>query len=127
MNPVVIVHLIAAVLAIAAAVPLIRRKVKMNDWYGVRIPASFASEDAWFDINHYGGRLLLFWGLTIAGTATVGAFLEKKEWITYNWVALVVIVGGLAVVIAKIYGYARARKGANRPPGAIPPSSSGAD
>ncbi len=112
MNPVVIVHFVAAVVAIAAAVPLIQRKVKMNQWYGVRIPATFASEEVWFDVNRYAGRLLLFWGFAIATTAIVGAFLEKKDWIAYNWTALAVITGGLALILVKVLKYARKDKNA---------------
>jgi uncharacterized membrane protein len=107
MNPVVIGHLLAAIIAMIAAVPLAQRKVKMNSWYGVRIPAAFASEKAWFEINQYGGRLLFAWGLVIAVTATVGAFLGKKDWVTYDWTALAIILGGLALVVAKIFGFAR--------------------
>jgi uncharacterized membrane protein len=70
----------------------------MNHWYGVRIPASFASEEAWFEINYYGGRLLLVWGLTIAAIAIGGA---------YNWTALVLILGGLTLVVLKVLAYAR--------------------
>lgn len=107
MNPVVVIHLVASAIVVAAAVPLIQRKVKMNHWYGVRIPAAFVSEEAWLAIDHYGGCLLLFWGIVIAGTAIVGAFLDKKDWITYNWTALVIVIGGLAFVVAKTYWYAR--------------------
>jgi uncharacterized membrane protein len=112
MNPVVIVHFVAAVVAIAAAVPLIQRKVKMNPWYGVRLPATFASEKGWFDINHYAGRLLFFWGCAIAGMAIIGAFLERKNWVAYNCIAFVVIAGGLALVLVKVLKYARKHKGA---------------
>ena len=109
MNPVVIVHLLSAAVAIISAVPLIRGQVKMNRWYGVRIPAAFESEERWFDLNRYGGRLLLRWGASIAATAVVGAFLEKKDWIAYNWSALVVIMGGLAIVVLKIHSHAKNR------------------
>jgi uncharacterized membrane protein len=109
MNPVIIVHLLAAIVAVTASVPLIQKRVKMNHWYGVRIPASFASEEAWFDINRYGGRLLLAWGLAIAATAIGGAFLERKDWVAYNWTSLVIILGGLTLVLVKILAYARKR------------------
>jgi len=112
MNPIVVIHLLASVLVISLSVPLIRRKVKMNHWYGVRIPASFVSDEAWYDINHYGGRLLFYWGLAIAGTAGFGAFLKEQNWIIYNWTALVVILGGLALVVANIYRYAQKNHGA---------------
>lgn len=110
MNPVALVNLLAAVVVIVISVPLIRRKVKMNYWYGVRIPATFASEEAWFDINHYAGRLLLIWGLVLATTATVGVFLTRQHWVVYNRTALAIILGGLAIAVAKILLYARNRK-----------------
>jgi uncharacterized membrane protein len=110
MNPVAIVHLFAAGAVIAAALPLIRRKVKMNHWYGFRIPEAFVSEERWMEINHYGGRLLLFWGLVLGATAVVGAFLQKKDWVAYDWTALAIVVIGLAVVMAQTYRYARNAK-----------------
>lgn len=106
MNPVALGHLIAAGVAIAAAVPLIRRRVKMNPWYGVRIPAAFESEARWFEINHYGGKLLFTWGVVLSAVALVGMVLPGGYWLIYNWGALVVIVGGLAVVIWKVRRHA---------------------
>lgn len=113
MNPVVIVHFLAAVVTIALSVPLIGRKVPMNRWYGVRIPAAFTSEAAWYNLNRYGGRLLLVWGLAIAATASTGAFLAREHWIAYNWTALVIIMGGLGCVVARVYWYARRQTGAD--------------
>lgn len=109
MNPIAIAHLAVAAIVIVTAVPLIRRRVKMNHWYGVRFRASFASDEAWYDINHYGGRLLLYWGLVIAATAVVGTLLERRDWIAYDRVALVIVVGGLGLVVAKVYWYASKR------------------
>lgn len=115
MNPVVIVHFVAAILAIAAAVPLMRGAVKMNSWYGVRIPAAFESEESWLDLNRYGVRLLFQWGLCIAATALVGSQLRKNAWVTYDWAALVIVMGGLALVIALIFRHARKKKSGGRP------------
>lgn len=109
MNPVVVVHFLAALVTIVAAVPLIRRRVKMNHWYGVRIPAAFASEEAWYDINHHGGRLLLYWGISIAATALIGAFVGRPYWVAYNWIALGVILVGLVGVLVQVGRYARKR------------------
>lgn len=112
MNPIPIVHPCAAVITAIVSVPMIRKKVKMNDWYGIRIRASFESEAAWYEINEYGGRLLLAWSSLIAATAMVGVFLERRYWLTYNWTAVVIIGGGLALVIEKILVYARKRNNA---------------
>lgn len=109
MNPVVAVHFVAALVAIVISVPLIRRRVKMNDWYGIRIPAAFESEEVWYDINQYGGRLFLGWGVLMAVMAIAGAFLPKSAWLAYNCTALAIIFGGLATVVTKIFRYARSR------------------
>ena len=110
MNPIAILHLIAAGAIIAAAVPLIRKRIKMNGWYGVRIPEAFESEEAWIEINHYGGRYILWWGIAVAVTSMLGLPLEKKNWIVYDWISLVVILGGLFVAVLKTCQYARKRK-----------------
>jgi uncharacterized membrane protein len=52
------------VLLIALAVPLIRRRVKPNRLYGLRVPATFADEYVWFEANARSGRDLLNLGLT---------------------------------------------------------------
>ena len=106
-NPVVIVHLAAALVGVVVSVPLIGRRVRMNRWYGVRIREAFVSEERWFEINEYGGRLLLKWSLAIAATAAVGAFLPSRDWVAYDWAALVVVLGGLALVMALIHQHAR--------------------
>jgi hypothetical protein len=106
------IHLIAAMVAALLAIPLIQRKVKMNDWYGFRIAAAFESEAAWFDINHYGGRLLLGWAAVTAVTAIVGLTLEKQHLRAYCWAAAVIMLGGLAVMAFMASSYAKQRKGA---------------
>ncbi len=50
-------------LLVALAIPLIRRIVRPNRVYGIRIPAAFASEEAWYRINRHGGFCLLAFGI----------------------------------------------------------------
>lgn len=107
MNPVVVVHFLAGLVSIGVALPLIRKKVPMNGWYGIRIPAAFKSDDAWYELNRYGGWLFLVWGLSIVATSIAGALVSKSGWIAYNFIALVVIVGGLVTVLSLIYRHAR--------------------
>jgi hypothetical protein len=103
MNLVAAIHLAISILVIVAALPLFGQKVRMNRWYGVRIPEAFTFDARWFEINRYGGKLLVVWGIVIAATAIVGLFLDKRFWTAYDWSALVVVMGGLVVVIARIY------------------------
>ncbi len=48
------------------AVPLIRRQVKMNRWYGVRMPKAYVSDANWYAINEFGGRWLAAAGAILA-------------------------------------------------------------
>ena len=110
MNPTAIVYGIVAVIIVNLALPLIGRRVKMNSWYGVRIPESFRSESRWYEINEYGGRLLIYWAALIALVASSGLFVRKEHWESYAWTSTVIILGGLGLVVAAIYRYAAKTK-----------------
>jgi uncharacterized membrane protein len=47
------------------AIPLILRMVPMNRYYGVRIPKAFTSDANWYELNAYGGWLLLIYGVCL--------------------------------------------------------------
>lgn len=106
MNPVVVIHFMAGLLAVAVSLPLLLGKVKRNAWYGVRIRAAFVSEAAWYAINRHGGRLFLAWGLALVLTAVVGAFLPRELWIAYNWAVVALVICGLGGIVAAVYRYA---------------------
>jgi hypothetical protein len=55
------VNLGFAILITVISIPLVKRKISMNPWYGVRIPKSFESEENWYKINAYGGKRLILW------------------------------------------------------------------
>jgi hypothetical protein len=110
MNPIAIVHVIVGLLAIAVSVPLAKRKVKMNPWYGIRIPEAFKSEERWFEINHYGGRLMLWWAISIVIVATIGLLLPRNYWIIYSFSAAGIILAGLGLVVVCIFKYAAKTK-----------------
>jgi hypothetical protein len=57
---------------IAVSVPLIARMVPMNRWYGVRTRKAFASEDNWYELNAYGGKLLAVYGGFLVVVGVIG-------------------------------------------------------
>jgi uncharacterized membrane protein len=65
-------------LFIGLSIPLMRRSVKMNHWYGVRIAKSFESEENWYKINEYGGRLLMRWSALIVLIGYVTLFVPMR-------------------------------------------------
>lgn len=106
MNPIAIVHGIVAVVSVLIALPLVRRRVKRNAWYGVRISESYKSEDRWYEINEYGGRLLIYWAALIALLSASGLFIEREHWPLYSAVSTSIMLAGLGGVIVKIFRYA---------------------
>ncbi len=63
MIPPIVVHCGIGLLTAALAIPLILRMVPMNRYYGIRIPKAFKSDENWYDINAYGGKVLLIYGV----------------------------------------------------------------
>jgi hypothetical protein len=110
MNPIAIIHLVAGLFVIGLALPLVKRKIRMNQWYGVRIQESFKSEERWFEINQYGGRLMVWWGVGLAIIAGIGLPLEKKYWSIYSFSALGFLLAGLGLVTILIFRYAAKTK-----------------
>lgn len=63
MIPPVVAHCGIGLVTIAISIPLVLRKVPMNRLYGIRVPKAFKSDANWYDINAYGGKLFLAFGL----------------------------------------------------------------
>lgn len=48
-----------SLLIVAFSIPLVRESVEMNRWYGIKIPKAYKSEENWYAINKYGGKVLI--------------------------------------------------------------------
>ena len=66
-----IMNLSVGFLAGVLAIPLITKGVARNGSYGFRFETSFQSDEAWYAINAYGGKWILFWSLVILGGGVV--------------------------------------------------------
>jgi uncharacterized membrane protein len=49
--------------------PLATRRVGPNRWYGLRVPATFADRQVWFDANALTGRDMIGLGVTVAAVS----------------------------------------------------------
>lgn len=111
MNPIALVHLVAGILIIAISVPLVRKKVSMNRFYGFRIDEAFESEKKWYDINAYGGSLSLRWGFLFVIAGLIGIALPAGYWFVYACSSLILFVAIFAVIIVKVSRFARRNSG----------------
>jgi hypothetical protein len=90
----------AGLLLMGLAVPLIRRKVRPNAWYGFRVRQTLADPDIWYAANAYTGKHLLVVGVITVLTA-VG--LYRVPGITLDTYALAcggIILAALTVCVA---------------------------
>ena len=60
-----IMQVIPGLLMIGLSVPLIRRMVAPNPWYGFRVRRTLGDPAAWYEANAYSGRCFLSAGIVI--------------------------------------------------------------
>ncbi len=94
----------AAILFIVGALPLLKREIEPNRWYGIRIRKAFASEENWYRINQYGARRLIFWSVAVLLGAAAGLFLPLSAdgflfWLYLGLPVLVALVSCLEVLV----------------------------
>ncbi len=68
-----------AVLSIGIGIPLVKRKIKMNHFYGFRIKKSFESEDIWYDINAYAGKQFIIWSIPMIIAGIIYFFIPIHD------------------------------------------------
>ena len=85
-------------LFIGLAIPLIRRRIKPNKTYGLRLPATFADEWVWYEANARTGRDLIYGGLC---QLTAAVLLLPVPFIAYVLInAAVILASTLWMVVA---------------------------
>ena len=92
-------------LFIGLAVPLIRRRVKPNQLYGIRVNATFADEWVWYEANARSGRDLAILGALQLVIAVSLSLLPTKE-LNYVLINAAFLVAG--TITFGIVGWRRA-------------------
>ena len=92
----------------AVAQPLVARKVKPNDWYGVRTPKTKANADIWYKANEYGGRVIRALGVGVGVAAVV--LLPLAYWSVSAYAlacAAALLIGTLGMAVLNVKYIAR--------------------
>jgi len=58
-------NVFVGILVIALCLPLLKNKIRMNYFYGIRFRKSFESDENWYKINQFGARRMTFWSVVI--------------------------------------------------------------
>ena len=88
------------------SIPMIKEKVKMNNFYGVRFAKSFESDENWYKINKKGGILMFRWSIIVL-LLGLTCFVQPRIEGVIMWVHLMAPLG---YVVASIQSYNYARK-----------------
>lgn len=103
-----LIFLITGLLFAGLGVPLWRRRVRPNAWYGLRVRSTFADERVWYDANEASGRDLSLLGLVVAvgslGAALVPGILPLEH------VVLLLVVTTLGSGVYAWIGITRANR-----------------
>jgi hypothetical protein len=78
-------NIFSSIVIAALSIPLIRRSVKMNKFYGIRIKEALESDQNWYDINEFGGKKMFKWSIIICLSGFVSFFVDynKYEYMIY--------------------------------------------
>ncbi|MEN8193816.1 MAG: SdpI family protein [Bacteroidota bacterium] len=60
-----LIYFLVGLLFIFISLPLIKRKIKINHWYGIRLPQTMKDERIWYEVNARSGKHLLILGIII--------------------------------------------------------------
>jgi uncharacterized membrane protein len=92
----------------AFSVPLFRRRIRPNRWYGLRTPATFADEAVWYEANARSGRDLIVLGLLVLCLALLLPVLPVLPESAHGGVLTAALVGGVLLVAG--VGWRRAER-----------------
>ncbi len=94
-----IISTLLSVLFVGIAIPLIRRRVPPNHWYGLRVPATLADEHVWYEANVVAGRDFVKVGAVTFLAGLLSLFLPLPVWAGVLLWAGIVEIAVLAAVI----------------------------
>lgn len=101
---------VSALLTIAGGLPLKRRKIKPNWFYGFRTPATLKDEALWYDVNEKTGKDLVVLGnvLAVLAAAMFGIGVSPMNF-TGVCIAWMLMFGSLSVFRCLVFVSQRTR------------------
>ena len=100
MNSIFLIYLAVGIICIAISIPLIKRKIKINNWYGVRLPQTMKNEEIWYEVNEKSGKHLFAFGTIIIFFSIlfyIGNFFSSI--VSFVIMTVLILVGTIIIVI----------------------------
>lgn len=106
MVPIPDVHMGLGILIVLVSIPLVLKIVPMNHAYGVRVRKAFVSDRNWYEINAYGGKLLVVFGLFLIAFAHFTRDMAPAPRSPWAPVYMVVPLLAILPILARIKAFA---------------------
>lgn len=90
----------------AIGLPLARRRIKPNFWYGVRLGPTLKDESIWYDVNEKAGRELAVLGVCVVLLAALAPIASDSVLVNSLVQTSVLLVGTVFVAVRSV-GLAR--------------------
>jgi MFS family permease len=100
-------YVVAGLVLAALSVPLIRRRVGPNAWYGFRVRRTLQDAAVWYEVNAYAGRRLFVAGLVTAAAALALALVPGLSVDLYALACLAAALVAIGVAIVQSFRYLR--------------------
>jgi uncharacterized membrane protein len=105
METILILYVILGLLMVVLAVPLIKRKVRPNGFYGFRVPQTLNDPAVWYAVNAHFGRRLLLTGIATTLAAVVLYRVPGLDVDSYAWALLAVFALFFGVGVVQSWRY----------------------
>jgi uncharacterized membrane protein len=99
---------VLGVLLAALGWPMAARRVRPNRWYGLRVPATFADEQVWYDANAVAGRDMMVLGAVLAAVSLALPRLTGLRGSPYAAVCAAIL--GVGSVVMAVRGWRLANR-----------------
>lgn len=93
-----ILYVASGALLCVISIPLIRRRIPPNHWYGLRLPRTLSDPEVWYEANAYAARRFFAVGVIFLIYAVVG-YASALEMVDYALGSLAVVLIGLTIAL----------------------------
>lgn len=101
MNNAGLINVMIGLVVLLVSLPLVYNKIKMNRWYGIRMPKSYKSDENWYKINAYGGKLFVRWSIIIIMSGLMYFLLPLNEIsrMIFSFVPVLLLIPTIQILI----------------------------
>lgn len=87
----------------ALSIPLIKKKVKMNAWYGIRTFETMRNEKIWYEVNSKMGKHLFVFGSIISGISIYFSYFPFGEEYEMVYSLLGILILGTIIFVKRAF------------------------